>query len=184
MKDQTAAKGSIPGVDNSPAKTSRRHSVMVPTRDDDGVDWELEGGEINALAAAYPNLDVSAVIKDMIIKLWRRPKAERWSKNKQGAKRGVWDWFEREAGFAVKGRSRFRKAAPKQPAPWWKSDAGWIEQGQLNGIEQEPGELFTQFQARVCLVIGDGAWSDNFLLQQRIEDLKRARGTQHQGTTH
>lgn len=44
--------------------------------------------------------------------------------------------------------------------PWWKIDAGVMEQGKKLGVKTPPGkqETFSQYTARVFLASGDGPW--------------------------
>ena len=173
-KDKTGANEGLQSVDNSPSeKKGRYRSIFIPTRDADGVPYELTSEHIEGLVGLYPTVEVPKFLEHMVNKV-KAGKIERPTKNRQGARTAVNRWLDMELRFQRTGSRRFVKRAPKEAPPWFATTAGWMQKGVELGVVMEQGEAFVRFRARVCVALGDGPWANanDWSLMRAIEELR------------
>lgn len=175
-QDESARESGAAGVDNSVVEKIGAPKPTIRLRVATADSWfELRPELVQALVAEYPTVDVRRQIAKML--LWcEANEARRWRRPMAGIKR----WLDKEAKREAK-RSAVRAPrgtraarATRDVLPWWKTTAGWAEQGELHGVLTRDGELFLEYRARVCIALGEGPWIDDrdWALLRAIERLR------------
>ncbi|CAD6536233.1 hypothetical protein LMG27952_03122 [Paraburkholderia hiiakae] len=77
---------------------------------------------------------------------------------------GIWEAKDAAAGAVATGGA---------PDGWWTGEAGWREQGKRHGIDPTRFQYFEQFKAKVCKVLGPGAWMEYLLAAVSRESEER-----------
>ena len=65
---------------------------------------------------------------------------------------------------------------PKQPAPWYKTPAGWARKGNEQAVSKKLGESFEEFQFRIAKRLPDGPHLDvlpKYMAKQIREDIAK-----------